>query len=256
MSKSSETLYNLSLKQLSRDGRQAGADLPPVDLSFLSAKQFRAVLEGMEAAAPSVVIPLEPELRVTTTDGNFVVKVKGGKLHLVSWSSRHKGGEYSAARIFAIITGEEAQQAARAQAAGVGTGWLEGKAAMVMFVIAIIAVNSFTFWFVTRPKRTLLPKYTLLPAEPAARVLSEVAGAYETGGATGDRRIEIDKTGTVQRYKFGPERAPTLKQTFTVQPAEAQGKPALLTSRKALITIKDPLTVVLYGDKYQRVERE
>ena len=40
-----------------------------------------------------------------------------------------------------------------------------------------------------------------------------------------------------------------------MQAADAQGKPALLTSRKALITIKDPLTVVLYGDKYQRVNR-
>ncbi len=255
MSKSSETLYNLSLKHLSRDGKQAGAELPPVDLSFLSAKQFRAVLDGMEAAAPSVVASVEPELRVTTVDGNFVVKAKAGKLHLVSWSSKHKGGEYTAARIFAIITGEEAQRAARDQAAGLDPGWLQGKAAMVMFVIAIIAINSFTIWFVTQPKKTLLPKYTLLPAEPAARLLADVAGAYETGGATGDRRIEIDKSGTVQRYKFGAERAPTLKQTFTVQPADAQGKPALLTSRKALITIKDPLTVVLYGDKYQRVER-
>ena len=255
MSKPSETLYNLSLKHLSRDGKQAGAELPTAELSHITAKQFCAVLEAIAGVAPSVAFPAEPELRVTTLDGNFVVKVKGGKLQLVSWSSKHKGGEYSAARIFAIITGEEAIEAARAQAAGGGSGWLQGKAAMVMFIVAIIVVNSFTIWFVTRPKRTLLPKYTLLPAEPAARLLADVAGAYETGASTGDRRIEIDKTGAVQRYKFGPERAPTVKQNFTVQAADAQGKPALLTSRKALITIKDPLTVVLYGDKYQRVNR-
>jgi hypothetical protein len=255
MSKSGETLYNLSLKHLSRDGRQAGADLPPVDLSFQSARQFRAVLEAMESTAAGVVIPAEPELRVTTVDGNFVVKAKAGKLHLTSWSSRHKGGEYSAARILAIITGAEEKAVARARAAGGGPDWLQGKAGMVLMVAAIILINSFTIWFVTRPKRTLVPKYTLLPAEPAARLLADVAGAYETGASPGDRRIEIDKDGAVQRYKFGPERTPTVKQTFTVQAAEAQGAPALVTSRKALITIKDQLTVVLYGDKYKRVAR-
>ena len=126
---------------------------------------------------------------------------------------------------------------------------------MVLLVIAIIAINCFTFWFVTRPKKTLLPKYTLLAPEPAARLLADVAGVYETGATPGDRHIEIDKSGTVLRYKFGPQQKPTVKMTFTVQAAEAQGKPALLTSRKALITINDPLTVVLYGDKYQRVMR-
>jgi hypothetical protein len=250
-----EALYNISLKHLSRDGKQAGADLPGVELSHITARQFRTVLDAMASAAETVVFPAEPELRVTTVDGNFVVKAKGGKLQLVSWSSRHKGGEYSAARIYSVITGEETADAARARAEGGGGGWLQGKAAMVMLVVAILAVNTFTLWFVMRPRKTLLPKYTLLPAEPAARLLADVAGAYETGASTGDRRIEIDKTGAVQRYKFGPERTPVVKQTFTVQAADAQGKPALLTSRKALITIKDPLTVMLYGDKYQRVAR-
>jgi hypothetical protein len=135
--------------------------------------------------------------------------------------------------------------------------WLQGKAAMIGLIVAIIAVNSFTIWFVLQPKKTLLPKYTLLPPEPAERLLSNVAGVYETGAASGDRHLEISKDGAVQRFKFGPEpvRAPTVKQSFTVQAAEAQGKPALLTSRKALITIKDPLTVILYGDTYKRVQR-
>ena len=73
------------------------------------------------------------------------------------------------------------------------------------------------------------------------------------GGAEGDRRLEIDKSGKAQRYKFGPERKPIVKQEFTVIPADAAGQPALITSRKALITVSDQLTVVLYGDKYKRV---
>lgn len=248
-----ETLYNVSLKHLSPDGKRAGVELPAQDLSHISAKQLRVVLEAIEVTAPTVAYPAEPELRVTTADGKFVVQVKGGKLHLVSWSSRIKSGEYSAARIFSIISGEESAEAARAHTAGGGFDWLQGKAGMVMLVIAIIAINSFTIWFITRPKKTFLPKYTPLAAGPAERLLGEVAGAYETGGAEGDRRLEIDKSGKAQRYKFGPERKPIVKQEFTVTPADAAGTPALITSRKALITVSDQLTVVLYGDKYKRV---
>lgn len=255
MSQPSEVLYNVALKHLSRDGKKAAADLPAEQLNHITAKQLRHLIAAVGALGPGVAFPIEPELRITTAEGMFVVQAKGGKLNLVSWSSRHKGGEYSAERIFAIVTGQEIIESAHQQVGGGGPGWLHGKAMMILLALAIVAVNAFTIWFVTRPKKTLLPKYTLLAPEPAARLLTEVAGVYETGPTTGDRRIEIAKDGNVQRFKFGPERAPTVKQAFTVQGADAQGKPALLTSRKALITVKDQLTVVLYGDTYKRVSR-
>jgi hypothetical protein len=252
MSKAPEALYNVALKHLARDGKSAGADLPAAQLSHISAKQLRSVIEAVGALAPSVIPPTEPELNIVTPEGKFVIRVKGGALHLVTWSSQHKSGEYSAARIFSIITGEPVAGSVRQQAAsdGGGTG---GKGMLIWLAVAILAVNGFTIWFVTRPKKTLLPKYSVLAPGPADRLLSSVAGVYETGSAPGDRRLEIDKTGQVQRYKFGPERALTSKQTFSVAAAEAEGKPALLTNKKSLITVNDSLTVVLYGDSYRRV---
>jgi hypothetical protein len=171
----------------------------------------------------------------------------------VSWSSSHKGGEYSAARIHAIITGEEAHEHARQHTVAAEPDGFRSKATTVLLVFAIVLVNTFTVWFVTRPKKTLLPAYTLLAPEPAERVLTNVAGVYETGTAPGDRHLEIRKDGVARRYKFAAERAPVEKQEFTVKPAETAGKPALLTSRRTMITIKDPISVVLYGDTYQRV---
>jgi len=253
MSKAPEALYNVTLKHLAKDGKTASATLPAQQLNHISAKQLRAVLDAVGVLAPSVIPPAEPEMNIATPDGKFVVRSKGGALHLVSWSSQHKGGEYSAERIYATITGEESVEAARYQAAAGGGG--SSKGMLTLLAVAILAVNSFTIWFVTRPKKTLLPKYTILAAGPAERLLGNVAGAYETGSAPGDRRIEIDKTGQVQRYKFGSERALTNPQTFTVAAAEAAGKPALVTSRRSLITVNDSLTVVLYGDSYRRVPR-
>jgi hypothetical protein len=258
MSKPGETLYMVTLKHLTRDAKKAAAALPEVQLRYIWGNQLRALLDAVAALGPGVVFPVEPELRITAPDGKYVVQLKGGKLQLVSWSSKHKGGEYSATRIHAIVTGEEeaeAQRAHDAATAPAGGGLLQSKAAMALMLVAIVAVNGFTLWFVTRPKKTLLPKYTVLAAEPAWRVLETVAGYYETS----ERRLEIDKNGKAQRFKIGPERKLTALPAFTVEAADAGGKQALLASlnasRKTLITIKDPVSIVLYGDTYQRVQR-
>ena len=126
---------------------------------------------------------------------------------------------------------------------------------LASLVVAIVAVNAFTLWFLTRPPRTALPKLTALDPVPAERLLTSVAGVYETGAAPGDRRLEIRKEGEAHRFRFGPNRTPTKPQTFTVQAVSAAGQPALVTNNRSLIAIKDPGSVVLFGDTYRRVTR-
>jgi hypothetical protein len=253
MSKPGEILFSVSFKHLSSDAKKAGADLPDSQLYHVSVKQIRALLESMANLAPTVAFPAEPEMRMTGPAGKFVVQIKAGNLNFVSWStSTRAGGKLTPEQIVAAITGAEADEESAAAPEPSG---IRHKLTMAMLIVAIAGVNAFTIWFVSRPPRTLLPKYTLMQAGPAERLLTDVAGVYETGGSSGDRRLEIGKDGAVERVKFGAKREVTQKQQFTVQAAEAAGKPALLTSKKALITIKDPLSVVLYGDTYQRVTR-
>jgi len=260
MSKTGEQLFSVTLKHLSPDVKKAGVELPEAQLYHVSVKQIRSLLDSAAALAPGVAYPVEPELRITGSAGKFVVQLKAGGLQFVSWStSKRPSGQITPAQIVAAITGEETAEefvSSGRGSSGGGKGAREAKGSGVsigMLVVAIIAVNSFTVWFMMQPPKTLLPKFTLMQKEPAERLLSEVAGIYETGGSPGDRRLEIGKNGSVQRIKFGPARAPAQTQTFTVLAAEAAGKPALVTSKKSLITIKDQLSVVLYGDTYQRV---
>ncbi|MCX6950900.1 MAG: hypothetical protein NTV51_01745 [Verrucomicrobia bacterium] len=232
MSKSAEQLFSVTLKHLSPDVKKAAAELPEAQLYHVSVKQIRALLDNAAALAPGVAYPVEPELRITGNAGKFVVQLKAGGLQFVSWSSsKRPSGKITPAQIVAAITGEETEEdysgGGRASSGG-GKGGKSSGVSIGMLVVAIIAVNSFTVWFMMQPPKTLLPKFTLMQKEPAERLLSEVAGVYETGGSPGDRR-------------------------FTVLAAEAGGKPALVTSKKSLITIKDQLSVVLYGDTYQRV---
>lgn len=258
MTKPGNALFVVNLRHLAPDGRKAGVELPNSQLNYIPAKQLRQVLIAVAELAPSVTYPVEPELRIAGPAGQFVVNVKAGRLHLVSWASSQKGGEMSVAQIYAAVTGEQADDAPRQARGGAGApakGGIRENLTLVALGIAIVAVNAFTIWFVTRPPRTLLPHYTLLAAEPAGRVLKDVAGSYETGSGSGDRRLEIDANGSVQRIKFGAGRTVKDRQTFSVQAADAGGKSALITSRKSMITIKDQLSVILYGDTYTRVPR-
>lgn len=254
MSKPSTLLVTVSLRHLSVDGKKAAADLPPAKVPYVSPDQLRKLLTAVESLAPSVVFPAEPELRITGGPGDFVVRVKSGQLHLVSWSKAHKGGVYSADQIVAAITDEGAEEEVATSRGGGGRNWRE-KVTMALMGLAIIGINTFTIWFLTKPPRSLVGDYRVLPSERAERVITEVAGTYETGKKPGDRRLEIVTPATGKRLKYAPGGAVKDVQTFEVKPVEAAGSVALLTSRKSLIKVKDNVSVVLYGDTYTRVQK-
>lgn len=250
-------LFTLNLRHLSGDGKKAGASLPKVQLPYFSAQQIQTLLTSVAALAPTVVYPAEPEIRISGGTGEFVVRVTGGQLHLVSWSSTHKGGVATPEEIVAAVTGatslgDGVPDITGVAASGTGRGWRD-KLTLVALGLAILAVNSFTIWFLTRPPRTLTADYRPIAPERAERVLAEVAGVYETGKGAGDRRLEIVPSALAKRIKYGVKGSVKEVQNFDVKPVESGGNLALLTSRKSLIKIKDNLSVVLYGDTYTRV---
>lgn len=253
--------YAIVLRHLAADVKTAGAALPDVKMEGVSPKKLRSMLDALATLAPKVSYPAMPELRITAPEGMFVVKANGGQLELVSWSaSRPAGGALTAAQIMAAITGEGVEADGPStghRSSGSNAAAARGKNVMMMtvLIIAIVGVNAFTVWFVTKPKKTLLPKYAVLAPEPAERLLTTVAGIYETGGNPGDRQLKITKAGEAEWVKFGPERATRDRKQFKVTAAQAGGNPALVTSRRAMIEIKDPLTVVMYGDSYRRTTR-
>ena len=257
MSTSRDSFFSVNLRHLSPDCRRVGAELPDVQLNHLSVRQLRTLLDGAAKLAPTAVYPAEPQLRIEGTQGKFVVQLKNGTLNFISWSSSVRGtGAMTPAQVIGTILGEDTDDdepvmAAASRSAGSGRRF-SFSPTIAMYVVAIIGINSFTVWFLTRPPRTHLPSYTLLEAAPGERLLTEVAGTYETTGP-GERRIEIRKDGSVHRFKYTAQRKIVQNQEFKVQPAHAAGQPALLTDRKSLITIKDPTSVVLYGDTYRRV---
>lgn len=249
-------LFEVNLRQLSADLKKAAYAYPDVPLGNMPASKVLKLLKSAEALAPQVAYPAAPEIRIVAPTGQFVVQFKDGRLKLVSWAKDAAGGVLSAQQIGAVITGEsnlsdESSRAPAKSTAGGASRWRH-YATMTLLGAAIIGCNIFTIWILTQPPKSLLPKYKLLDREPAERLLASAAGEYVTGEKPGDRRLQIRRDGVALWGKLGPDRAVTRETNFTLKGAETGGQPALLTSKRTLITIKDAVTVVLHGDTYQR----
>ncbi|MBM3854653.1 MAG: hypothetical protein FJ399_16130 [Verrucomicrobia bacterium] len=254
-----EPSFTVGFKQLSPDAKRVDLGYGEQERTGIGAKELRNLLRAAEAAAPQVNYPLAPEMRIVAPTGRYVVQLKDGRLNCVSWSSaRSRGGNPTADQIFAIISGEEVEDdATQLEAAGSrdvvrSTGrwrWALGS----VLVVIIIGANLYSVYNYRKPPGNLLPPFRLQPPEPAKRLLESVAGNYETGGAVGDRRLQIKNDGGVAWIKFGPNRSVAEERLMTAQGAESGGRPALFTDRKSLILIKDATNLVLFGDTYQRV---
>ncbi len=261
MSAPAAPTYDVTLTQLSPDARQAGIEYPVTPRPGLSRKELRALLKAAAELAPSIAYPLTPELRVSAGAANYVIQFKEGRLAFVSWASLNsRGGNPTVDQILEIITGEtvEGDSGLPEAEAPAGRGTTQGwKRALIvtLLVAVVIGVNALTWMQAKKPPGNFLPAYRVLEPAPAERVLTAVAGTYETGGQPGDRRLQIGREGTVQWIKFGVDRAAAERTDFTVQAVEANGAAALLTSRQSLIKIKDPTTVTLFGDIYVRVAK-
>lgn len=260
MSSGAGPTYTLTLTQLSADGKKAGPELPTLQRPGISGRELHQLLKAAARLAPQVVYPTAPSIRVEAAAGKFIINLRDGRLQLVSWNAAPAhGANPSVDQIFAIVSGEEAEadpdQAPAGDSIPHAGSQRRGRRVWLGagLVLAIVALNSFTFWQDRRPPRNFLPEFRLLAPETADRLLAKVAGNYETGGRPGDRRLQIRANGTVQWIKFGAGRTTAELRDLTVQPVATGETEGLLTSRQAIIQIKDPLTVVYFGDTYTRV---
>ncbi len=255
-----DSSFTVGFKHLSPDAKKAGLAYGEAQREGVSGRELRVLLRSAAEAAPQVAYPLVPELRITAPSGRFMIQLKDGRLHFVSWSSaKSRGGNPTADQIFAIIAGEEVDDdtTAVATSALVANGGAAGLGRWILggvLVMVIVGVNFYSIWNYRKPPGNLMPPYNSKEPEPAKRLVESVAGNYETGGNIGDRRLQISREGEVIWFKFGQDRSPLERKEFSVQGIVSNGQDALLNSKRSLmIKVKDPRSLTLYGDTYVRV---
>ncbi|MSU47551.1 MAG: hypothetical protein EXS37_00385 [Opitutus sp.] len=137
-----------------------------------------------------------------------------------------------------------------------GVAWFSRRWKLALLAIAVVGSNGVTAWLLTRPPPPLppelLPEYRLVTPEQAERVLAEFAGDFETGADAGDRGLTISPEGGLRSVVWGPDRTLAEETKLTARAAESRGRPVLVTNNYGMIEMKDPVTVVYFGDTYRR----
>ena len=253
---SADPRFTVKLHHLAADAKQARADLPDVELADVSPKQLRRLLDALAALAPQVQYPVAPSVRIDGPHGQFLVQAQEGKVRVTSWSAQAGAENLTPERILAMILGAEADTA-EPPGAATGRGWSAwprgGKIALL--ACAIVGSNATTAWMLTRPApvpTSLLPEHRFMEGERAKRVLAEFAGNYATGAAPGDRRLTIHPDGALQWTTLGANGAAAEQTTLQARAAESRGHSVLVADNLGLIEMKDPITLVYFGDPYRR----
>lgn len=249
--------FNITLHHLTADGRQAGAQLPDVDLKDVTPEKLRSLLETLAGLASRCEYPTVPELRIAGPQGRFLVQAKNGQVRVTSWSASTGSADLTPDRIFALIMGEAVDDGdLPASVRPLSFGGLSRRAALVVLVAAILLTNGATAWLLTRPPEpiptSLLPAHEPVSPEQARRILADFAGTYETGGEAGDRSLVISADGRLTWARFGPNRAVEETQELTAQAAQAGGRTVLVANNFGMIEAKDPITITFFGDTYRR----
>jgi len=247
--------FHVSLHHLAPDATRADAKLPDVEFARLSAKKLGALLEAFATLAPQVRYPAAPSLRVRGEHGDFLVQVNAGQVRVTSWSTQANTENLTPDRILALIMGADVADGRGARADGI-FGRLPRAGKIAVLAVAIVGSNILTAWFVTRPPPRLpvavLPEYRPLEPEPGQRALADYAGDYETGRAPGDRQLMIAKDGTLRWRQLGPDGKIADDVALAAQPAQSHGRAVLVASNQGMIELKDPVTLVYFGDTYRR----
>lgn len=246
-------MFTVTLHHLAPDGKKAGVQYVDAELRDVPEGRLHALLASLAALAGEPHGAARPEVRITAPHGQFVVQIADGQLHFNSWTLRAGGCDLTAEQIFAAIVGLDEAQPDAAAGAGAGRGKRSRWLRVGVLAGLILGSNAVTAWmFLRTPPNPFLPDYTLLVAEPAERVLADLAGDYRTGSAEGDRGLKIARDGRIHWMKFAEGGGSTEESDLTAKAVQSRGRPALLTSDYALIEILDGSTVKFYGDTYRR----
>lgn len=254
--------FKLNFRHLTPDARELGVRHADSELTGVDAARLREILRAMEKTvaqqAPSD--PAAPEIRVTSAHGVFMVKAANGRLRLHSWSLKSGTREMSVDEIVETVGGKTVEEkphahpVARAEAGRSSDGLLSRFprwAKLALLVVLFGGINAVSGWMLMKPPPDLLPPHEILSAAATERLLTMVAGEFETGSRPGDRWMTIVRNGNIRVVKYGPKPDETL---LTARAALVNGQEVLITSARSMIEIKDADTLVLFGDTYKRMK--
>lgn len=260
--------YSVTLHHLAPGATAAGLDYPDEQIAAATPAQLAELLQTLSEVAARLTIyePSNPEVRIKTDREVFIVRTRYRQLCFVGREAFLRGEQHTIPYIISAVTGVAAElvkpvepvrsferpataSPTAVESAAPAKPWLK----IAVLLALIVACFGSGIWMLLRPARGVAPKFTLMGSAESSTLLSRLAGEYRTGTAEGDRRLIIGNDGTLRLAKYGPAQAIAEEIIRTSRGALQDGKPALATSDPYVMLVREPDSVVLYGQTYKRV---
>lgn len=265
-----EPTYNVTLHHLAPDASAAGLGYPDEQLTDVTLEQLRGLLQALQETAASLTIyePSTPEIRIKAEREVFVVRTRYRQLCFVGRESLLRGEPHTIPFILGTIAGVapdplpsadrapdyERLPATTTTTAGPETGVRRPWIKIAVLLALIVGCLGTGTWLLIKPPRTFAPKATALAGGDSTALLARLAGEYRTGTAEGDRRLLLTADGTIRLAKYGTAQAVVEEVARSVRGATHNGQPALMTADPYVILIREPDSLVLFGQVYKRAE--
>jgi hypothetical protein len=260
--------YSVTLHHLAPGASAAGLAYPDEQIASVTPDQLAELLLSLEMLAARLTIyePSTPEIRIKTDREVFVVRTRYRQLCFVGREALLRGEQHTIPFILATVTGLAAElpkpadvprvyerppsaAPAPSEASAPSAPWLK----IAVLALLICACLGGGIWMLVRPARTLAPRFSYLNAPESATLVARLAGEYRTGTGQGDRRLIIAADGTLRLAKYGAGQSIAEEITRVARGALQDGKSALATADPYVMLIREPDSLILFGQTYRRV---
>lgn len=261
-------MFNVTLVNLARDARSAAAGLGATKLERIPASEFAALLESFRGLDP-LQNTADPEIRVVTSQGSFLIRTERGKLFLYDARDRTAPAhELPVSEIIAELDGTAAAARtalpfalyAAAEARAPGQGSASGIAAsparrppvirLAICLVLLMAVIALRYW----PGRLAVhPPLDTVGSVEQAGLRDSLTGVYMTGSQPGDHGIVVLDNGGLKIFQLNAQTAPSvIYDTYAL--GRLGAKLCLVTNQPGgLIEVNGRDTLLYCGETYQRI---
>jgi hypothetical protein len=252
-----DAAFKVSLRQLTPDLSEAGANLDPRDLGQIGAMQLDALFAKLVAFTPDKLIDADPHLVISARRGRFLVRPARGKLRLYDGNDLNRDPlEIEVGQATRYLNGSELKSGEEADAisppsSDTSNPRMALAATLLLLSIGLVSASAY-LTFKHQPIDSEVEYTAVASAQQMAALRDQVTATFVTGTGDGSRQLIFRADGAVTWIERGPDNSVADERLDTYKFVLRGDTPVARTTWLGPIDIRDAKTVFYAGEVYTR----
>lgn len=252
-----EAAFKVSLRQLTPDLSESGANLDPRDLGQIDAPQLDALFAKLAAFTPDKLIDADPHLVISARRGRFLVRPARGKLRLYDGNDLNRDPlEIDVGQATQYLNGSELKSAEETNPISPPPSETSNPrmalvATLLLLSVGLIGASAF-LTFKHQPIDSEVEYTAITSSQQMAALRDQVTATFATGTGDGSRQLIFRADGAVTWIERGPDNAVADERLDSYKFALRGDTPVARTTWLGPIDIRDAKTLFYAGEVYTR----